>query len=114
MPEETSKIIFKRGDYETFEDMLVEIANQTAFFLRNNYMVTSYRSIVDKDLFVMEFASADPKLSELIPVWVTPNEALGIVANRELIAQRESSAKDGLEDDLKNLIKPKKDGGSDA
>lgn len=76
MKKTTSKLIFKRSDYENSNALYEAMSKQLGMLLSNNYMASTYRSFVDKNIYVIEFSPSDMHLCDLIPVWVTTTQAL--------------------------------------
>ena len=81
---QTNKIIFKRSDYESTDALLKAIGAQMSSLMNNNYMCSTYRSVVDNNIHVVEFSSADVSIGGLYPVWLTTEEIMSVFAARKL------------------------------
>lgn len=96
---ETSKVYLKRSDYSTLEDLMTEINGQVNYLISKNYACSVYRSLVNDNVYVIEFASMDPLLNEefSMPFWITPVEASAIAKMRRSLKKDNSNVSD-LED----------------
>lgn len=84
MLEPVNKIYFKKSDYDDIEEMFEAVYVQQLALARNNYMCLLYKSPIDNNVFVLEFASLDPTFNQekLLPCWITPEEAASIAYDR--------------------------------
>jgi len=80
----TNKIFYKRSDYRDEGELLHAMSEQVSALLRNNYMCSSFRSMVDPNIYVLEFSTADLTISDLIPMWITTAEAVSVMASRSM------------------------------
>lgn len=93
---ETSKLYLKRSDYDSIHDMFEEMNLQVNLLMQRNYACSVYRSLINDNVYVIEFASMDPLLNDefSMPFWITPKEATVIASLRK----KQKAKQDSLED----------------
>ena len=90
----TSKIVYKRSDYANLEAMFDAMKEQIGQLLKNNYMCSSYRSVADNKLYVVEFSSSDVMLGGLYPIWLTTEEIMSVYSSRKQRSAEEDEQAD--------------------
>ena len=80
-----SRLYFKRSDYRTTDELFNEMHKQADILLNNSYGISCYRSLIDSNIYIMEFASLDTEISRvfMLPVWITKEEAQMLEKFRE-------------------------------
>lgn len=73
---QSNKMYYRVSDYETREDLFDDMFEQAAYLLGHNNWLTCYPALGDNNVYVLEFASQDPKVNKHVPVWLTPDEAI--------------------------------------
>ena len=118
MLETVNKIYFKQSDYDSIEGMFEALFVQQLALIKNQYMCLTYKSPVNNNVYVLEFASLDPVFNQgrLLPCWITPAEAR-MVANTRLEDYQdnvsvEEIVKDALKLDLDDDDDDDKNGGN--
>ena len=96
MLESVNKLYFKQSSYDSLEEMFEAMYVQQLALIRNSNMCIMYQSLVDDNIFVLEFASTDPAFNKekLLPCWVTTQEAYAIAESRV----------DYYQDSLKDIV----------
>lgn len=76
MQNNISSLILKRSNFRSDEEFFQTIGRQLCFLLSNNYTIVTYKSILDNNVFVIEYSSADIAQSgvAVFPVWLTAEE----------------------------------------
>lgn len=73
---QSNKMYYRVSDYETRDDLFDDMFEQAAYLLGHNNWLTCYPALGDNNVYVLEFASQDPKVNKHVPVWLTPDEAI--------------------------------------
>lgn len=82
-----SRMYFKRSNYATVEELLQEIFKQYEILLKNGYATVCYRSLVDENLYILEFCLTDATVNKvfMMPVFITKEEAYMLEESRKEI-----------------------------
>ena len=75
---QSNKMYYRVSDYETREDLFDDMFEQAAYLLGHGNWLTCYPALGDNNVYVLEFASQDPKVNKHVPVWLTPDEAIAV------------------------------------
>ena len=102
MIETVNRIYFKQSDFSSLDEMYQEMYSQQLALLRNHYSCVTYKSVVDNNIYVLEFASLNPTFnqSKVLPCWITASEATAIAESR-MSDYSQSDIDEILKDDLK-------------
>ena len=92
----SNRIYYRVSDYDARDDLLDDMMGQVAYLIKRGNWVTCYPAPEDNNLYIIEFAPQDEALNNHMPIWLTPNEALGAakVAVESVLAK----ARDGESD----------------
>lgn len=76
---QSNKMYYRVSDYGTRDDLLDDMLEQAAYLLSHGNWLTCYPLLGDNNVYVLEFASQDPRVNKHVPVWLTPDEAIAAV-----------------------------------
>ncbi len=84
MYESVNKIYFRASDYNSLDEMHLDIASQLKSLTQKSYMCLLYRYLNDANIYVLEFASLNPLFNKekVVPCWLTTDEAKEVAAAR--------------------------------
>lgn len=77
-----NKIVYKVSDYKTLDDLYTRAFAQLRLLTDSNYVCWFYRAAFDNNLFMIDFASMDPTISDTVPMWLDDEEAGMILKHR--------------------------------
>lgn len=77
---DVNRLILKRSDFKSDAELYAEIHKQSEILLNNHYGISCYRSLLDRNIYIIEFSSLDATVAEvfMLPVWLTKEEAIVI------------------------------------
>ena len=103
MLETVNRIYFKQSDYDSIDEMYEALFAQQLALVKNQYMCLTYKSPVNNNVYVLEFASLDPVFNQgkVLPCWITPDEARMIANTRLEDYQDNVSVEELIKDALK-------------
>ena len=103
MLETVNKIYFKQSDYNSIDEMYQALFTQQLALVKNQYMCLTYKSPVNNNVYVLEFASLDPVFNQgkVLPCWITPAEARMVANTRLEDYQDNVSVEELIKDALK-------------
>lgn len=80
MVDVVNRIMFKRSNYKSLQELYEEINRQAVILLENNYAVSTYKSLNDDNIYIVEYATMDGQMTDVFvfPVWLTPQEAKAV------------------------------------
>lgn len=78
-----NKIFFKKSDYNSLNELYEVISSNIKVIAENKQVINFYRSPIDNNVYVIEFASMDPALNMTLPMWLSPEEVQLINNNRD-------------------------------
>lgn len=109
---QSNKMYYRVSDYGTRDDLLDDMLEQAAYLLSHGNWLTCYPVLGDNNVYVLEFASQDPRVNKHVPVWLTPDEA--IAAAEALKPTLEAPTDDSADDGDLFPIEGGKGGGKNA
>lgn len=69
-----NKIYLKRSQFKTEEELNESIKEHLSLLIPNDTVCVVYKSPVDDNINIIEFASLDPALTTVVPMWLNPAE----------------------------------------
>ena len=84
MVDVVNRLMLKRSNYKSLQELYEEIHKQTCILMDNNYAISTYRSLNDDNVYVIEYAPMDGQMTDVFvfPVWLTPQEAKAVDSMR--------------------------------
>ena len=93
-----NRIFLKRSSFNSIYELLDEINKQLIILINNGYATSIYRSLMDENIYIIEYASLDPSINDtfVLPMWVTSDEAKALEGLRALKNQGMELPKPGI------------------
>ena len=99
---ETSKFYLKRSDFNSLDEMLMSMNQYIDMLMERNYACSVYRSLVNDNVYVIEYASMDPLLNDefSMPFWLNPKEASAVATMRKQESKKNTAELEDFSDDF--------------